>query len=56
MPGVFEHSLAGRVLSIQVGRFAQQADGAVAVRYGNTIVLITACATSEPRKGSILCL
>lgn len=51
MSDVLEHSLAGRLLSIQVGKFAQQADGAVAVRYGNTIVLITACAGSDPREG-----
>jgi len=51
MADVFECSLAGRVLSIQVGKFAQQANGAVAVRYGNTVVLITACVSSEPREG-----
>jgi len=51
MPDVLEHSLSGRVLSIQAGKFAQQAGGAVAVRYGNTIVLTTACASSEPREG-----
>jgi polyribonucleotide nucleotidyltransferase len=39
------------VLSIQVGKFAQQANGAVAVQYGNTVVLVTACASSEPREG-----
>jgi polyribonucleotide nucleotidyltransferase len=32
MSDVFELSLAGRVLSIQVGKFAQQANGAVAVQ------------------------
>ncbi len=51
MSDVFERSVAGRVLSIQVGKFAQQANGAVAVQYGNTIVLVTACASSEPREG-----
>ncbi|MFU8796288.1 MAG: polyribonucleotide nucleotidyltransferase [Dehalococcoidia bacterium] len=51
MPGVGEHSLAGRVLSIQAGKFAQQAGGAVAVRYGSTIVLVTACSSHEPREG-----
>jgi polyribonucleotide nucleotidyltransferase len=51
MLGVVEHTLADRVLSIQVGKFAQQADGAVAVRYGSTLVLVTACAGSEPREG-----
>ena len=51
MSDVFECVIAGRVLSIQVGKFAQQANGAVAVRYGNTIVLVTACVSSEPREG-----
>ena len=51
MSDVFERSVAGRTLSIQVGKFAQQANGAVAVQYGNTIVLVTACASSEPREG-----
>ncbi len=51
MSDVFERSLAGRMLSIQVGKFAQQANGAVAVQYGGTVVLVTACASSEPREG-----
>lgn len=34
MPGIVQHSLAGRVLNIQAGRFARQAGGAVAVGYG----------------------
>jgi polyribonucleotide nucleotidyltransferase len=48
---VFERSIAGRALSIQVGKFAQQANGAVAIQYGNTVVLVTACTSSEPREG-----
>ena len=51
MSDVFERVIAGRTLSIQVAKFAQQADGAVAVRYGNTVVLVTACVSSEPREG-----
>jgi polyribonucleotide nucleotidyltransferase len=51
MSDIFERSVAGRALSIQVGRFAQQAHGAVAVQYGNTVVLVTACVSSEPREG-----
>ncbi len=51
MADVFERVIAGRTLSIQVAKFAQQADGAVAVRYGNTVVLVTACVSSEPREG-----
>ena len=51
MPDVFARSVAGRTLSIQIGKFAHQANGAVAVQYGNTVVLATACSGSEPREG-----
>jgi polyribonucleotide nucleotidyltransferase len=50
MSDVFERSVAGKALHIQVGKFAQQANGAVAVQYGNTVVLVTACTSSEPRE------
>jgi len=42
--------LGGRILSIEVGRFARQAGGAALVKYGDTVVLVTACAKDEPRK------
>ena len=51
MSDVFERSVADRALSIQVGKFAHQANGVVAVQYGNTVVLVTACTSSEPREG-----
>jgi polyribonucleotide nucleotidyltransferase len=51
MSDILERSVAGRTLSIQVGKLAQQANGAVAVQYGNTFVLATACSGSEPREG-----
>jgi polyribonucleotide nucleotidyltransferase len=51
MSDVYERSVAGRALSIQIGKFAQQANGAVAVQYGNTVVLATACSGPEPREG-----
>ncbi len=50
MSDVVDCQVAGRTLSIQVGKLAQQANGAVAVQYGNTVVLVTACASSEPRE------
>ena len=37
-------SVGGRTLSIETGRLAKQADGAVIVRMGDTMVLVTACA------------
>lgn len=51
MSDISECSVGGRALSIQVGKFAQQANGAVAVQYGNTLVMVTACVSSEPREG-----
>ena len=39
----------GRPLSIEVGRMAKQADGAALVRYGETVVLVTAVAVKEIR-------
>ena len=51
MSDIFERVIAGKALSIQVGKFAQQANGAVAVQYGSTVVLVTACVSSEPREG-----
>jgi polyribonucleotide nucleotidyltransferase len=45
----YEMSLAGRPLIIETGKLAGQANGAVTVQYGETIVLATATATREPR-------
>jgi polyribonucleotide nucleotidyltransferase len=44
-------SVGRQTLSIETGRLAKQADGSVIVRSGDTMVLVTACATSEPREG-----
>ena len=50
---VFEEKieLGGRTLSLETGRLAKQADGAVLVRYGDTMVLVTTCITAKPREG-----
>lgn len=48
---LFELELGGRTLSIETGRIAQLADAAVMVRYGDTVVLVTACASAEPKQG-----
>jgi len=42
--------LGGRNLSIEAGKIAKQANGAVAVQYGETIVLVTAVCSEEERK------
>ena len=47
----FEMELGGRKLTIETGKLAKQANGAAFVRYGDTVVLVTATASSEPREG-----
>ena len=47
----FECNIAGRDFVIETGKLAGQASGAVTVRYGDTVVLVTACISSEPREG-----
>lgn len=46
-----EQEIAGRTLTIETGRLAGQANGSVTVRYGDTVVLVTACASPETREG-----
>ena len=53
MSSHYETTVAGRTLSMETGKLAGQADGAVVVRYGDTVVLATACASDEPRQGVI---
>ena len=48
---VFKTEWAGRSLTIETGQLAKQANGAVLVRYGDTVVLSTATASKEPRDG-----
>ncbi|MBN2212374.1 MAG: polyribonucleotide nucleotidyltransferase [Sedimentisphaerales bacterium] len=45
-----ERQIAGRLLSIETGKLAKQASGAVTIRYGDTVVLATAV-SSQPREG-----
>ena len=46
---VFETEWAGRPLIVEYGEVAKQANGAVLVRYGDTVVLSTATASKEPK-------
>ena len=48
MSKIFQKSIAGRILAIETGKLAQQADGAVIVHYGDTVVLVTACTSHKP--------
>ena len=42
-----EIEIAGRTLSLETGRLAKQADGSILVRYGDTVLLVTAVAAKE---------
>ena len=46
-----EAVIGGRVMSIETGRVAEQANGAVLLRYGDTVILATAVGSDEPREG-----
>jgi len=46
-----ETQVGGKPLVIETGKLAKQADGAVTVRFGDTIVLATAVASDQPREG-----
>jgi len=41
----------GRIVTIETGKLARQADGAVTVRQGNCVILATVVANKEPREG-----
>ena len=45
-----EIEIGGKKFSIETGRFAKQANGAVMVRYGDTMVLVTAVAAEEVQR------
>lgn len=51
MSRVYSMELAGRTLSVEIGKVAEQANGAALVRYGDTVVLSTATASEKPREG-----
>jgi polyribonucleotide nucleotidyltransferase len=47
-----EKEISGRMLSIETGKVAKQADGAVMVSYGDTVVLVSVV-TAAPRSALI---
>jgi polyribonucleotide nucleotidyltransferase len=51
MAQVLTTEINGRTLSIETGRVAKQASGAVLVQYGETIVLVTVVSSSDIREG-----
>ena len=48
---VFSTELAGRPLTIEFGKYAQQANGSAFVRYGDTVVMVNATMSEKPREG-----
>ena len=47
----FSMNLAGRTLTVDIGRVAKQANGAAFMHYGDTTLLCTATASDKPREG-----
>src|ERR1051325_2787520 len=52
MQHTVEVDLGGRSLSIETGKIAKQANGAVVVRSGDSVVLVTACMADQPKPGA----
>ena len=52
MPHTVEIDLDGQTISLETGKIAKQANGAVVVRCGDSVVLATACAADEPKAGA----
>ena len=50
MSEIFSREIGGRTLSIEIGKYAEQAGGAALVRYGDSIILSTVC-SAQPREG-----
>ena len=45
----------GRIITIETGKLAKQADGSVTVRMGSTVLLATVCAAKDAVPGTDLC-
>ncbi len=48
---VFKTNYAGRELTVELGKYAEQANGACLVRCGDTVVNVTVCMAEKPREG-----
>ena len=46
----FRTALGGRLLEVEIGKVAEQANGQAVVRYGDTVVSCTVCASKEPKQ------
>ncbi len=47
----FTRNIAGRTLTIETGKLAEQAEGAVTIQYGDTVALVTVGVSRKPREG-----
>ena len=47
----FHLEFCGRGITVETGEIAKQADGAVIIRYGDTVTLSTACASNQAKEG-----
>src|SRR5215467_3426488 len=52
MSHLVEVDLGGRTLTLETGKMAKQANGAVVVRSGDSVVLVSACMSDEPKPGA----
>jgi polyribonucleotide nucleotidyltransferase len=51
MNRIFKMELAGREFTAETGKYAELANGSVLIRYGDTVILSTVTASTEPREG-----
>ncbi|MBI1750382.1 MAG: polyribonucleotide nucleotidyltransferase [Acidobacteria bacterium] len=54
MPHLVKASVGGRDLTLEMGKIARQANGAVVARYGDTVVLVAACMDTKPNEKDFL--
>jgi polyribonucleotide nucleotidyltransferase len=54
MPHLVKASVGGRELTLEMGKIARQANGAVVARYGDTVVLVAACMDTKPNDKDFL--
>ena len=48
----FKTAVGGRLMEIEIGKVCEQANGQAVVKYGDSVVSVTVCASKEPREGA----
>ena len=51
MTQIFQCTIGGRDMTVEVGRLAGKANGSATIRYGDSMILVTACVSDKPREG-----